>query len=165
MEISIIIPTYNRLEILKKVLYALNRQNYNLKKTEVLILDDHSDINPKSEILKIKNKFRYKLRFFRLEHMGPGKVRNQAIKLAKGRYLFFLGDDTIPKENFKKEHMGLHDKYKGIAVLGRVFWHDSLRDEFMNYIEKIQFHYHTIKDKNDVITFLYFKYLLRKKLV
>jgi len=151
MEISIIIPTYNRLKILKKVLYALNRQSYNLKRTEVLILDDHSDTNPKSEILKIKNKFRYKLRFFRLKkNMGQGKVRNQAIKLARGKYLFFLGDDTIPKENLIKEHMELHNKYRGIAVLGRVFWHNSLRNEFMNYIEKIQFHYNTIKDKNDV---------------
>lgn len=151
IELTIIIPAYNRLKILKKVLDALNRQNYDLKKIEVLILDDHSDINPKSEILKIKNKLKYNLRFFRLKkNVGQGRVRNQAIKLAKGEYLFFIGDDTIPKEDFIREHMELHNRYNGIAVLGRVFWHNSLRNEFMNYIEKIQFHYNTIKDKNDV---------------
>ena len=46
--------------------------------------------------------------------------------------------------------MNLHDKSSGIAVLGTVLWAPELRNEFMNYIEKIQFHYHTIKDRNDV---------------
>lgn len=148
MEISIIIPTYNRIEILKKVLNALNNQTYDLKKVEVLVLDDCSSINPKSEILKIKTK--YKLRFFRMnEHIGQGQIRNKAIKLAKGKYLLFLGDDIITKDDLLEEHMNLHGKYKGIAMLGKILWTDEVRSEFMNYIEKIQFHYHTIKDKEN----------------
>jgi len=43
-----------------------------------------------------------------------------------------------------------HEKSSGIAVLGRVLWAPELRNEFMGYIEKIQFHYHTIRDRNDV---------------
>lgn len=149
IELSIVIPTYNRLEILKRVLKALNGQTYNLKKVEVLVVDDCSSINPKKEIKKLKTKS--KLRFFRLrEHIGQGQVRNKAIKLAKGKYLLFLGDDIIPKKNLLQEHMLLHKKHNGIAVLGKILWANEMRNEFMNYIEKIQFHYHTIKDKNNV---------------
>ncbi|MDP3026134.1 MAG: glycosyltransferase family 2 protein [Nanoarchaeota archaeon] len=149
LEITIIIPTYNRKEILKKVLDALNNQSYDLKKIEVLVIDDCSKINPKIEIKKVKTE--YKLRFLRLnKNVGQGRVRNQAIKLAKGKYLLFLGDDTIPEKNMMEEHINLHRKYKGIAVLGKVSFHNSLRNEFMNYIENIQFHYNTIKDKSDV---------------
>ncbi len=149
MEISIIVPTYNRLEMLKKVLGDLNKQTYDLSNVEVLVIDDCSDVSPYSVVKKLK--VRYKLRFYRMsKNSGQGQVRNKAIKLARGKYLLFLGDDMIPKENLLEEHMKLHKKYNGIAVLGRVFWHPEIRNEFMNYIERIQFHYHTIKDKNNV---------------
>jgi len=148
MEISIIVPTYNRLEMLKKVLGDLNKQTYDLSNVEVLVIDDCSDVSPYSVVKKLK--VRYKLRFYRMsKNSGQGQVRNKAIKLARGKYLLFLGDDMIPKENLLEEHMKLHKKYNGIAVLGRVFWHPEIRNEFMNYIERIQFHYHTIKDKNN----------------
>ena len=148
-EISIIIPTYNRKDILIKTLQALDNQTFDLEKVEVIVIDDHSPVNPEQEISNIETK--YGLRFFREnKNIGQGQVRNKGIKLARGKYLFFLGDDTIPKENFIEEHMNFHRKFNGIAVLGRVLWDPELHNEFMNYIEKIQFHYHTIKDKNNV---------------
>lgn len=149
IELSIIIPTYNRRDVLLRTLQALNDQTYSLKKVEVIVIDDHSSLSPESEIFKLKAG--YTLRFFREEHnIGQGRIRNKGIKLAIGKYIFFIGDDTIPTENFIEEHMRLHKENPGVAVLGRVLWTPELRNEFMNYIERIQFHYHTIKDKNDV---------------
>lgn len=147
--ISIIIPTFNRKDILINTLIALNRQTYDLSEVEVIIIDDCSPVNPESEVMNLETK--YKLRFLReRENIGQGQIRNKGIKLAHGEYVFFLGDDTIPEQNFIEEHMSLHKKYSGIAVLGQVLWAPELRNEFMNFVEKIQFHYHTIKDKENV---------------
>jgi len=147
--ISIVIPTYNRTDLLIKTLQALNSQSYDLEKVEVIVIDDCSPSSPENEILKLDTK--YTLRFYREpSNIGQGKIRNRAIKLLVGKYIFFIGDDTIPQNNFLEEHMKLHDKSGGIAVLGTVLWAHELRNEFMDYIEKIQFHYHTIKDRNDV---------------
>jgi GT2 family glycosyltransferase len=148
-EISIIIPTYNRSEILIQTLHALNSQTYDLKSVEVIVIDDCSPASPAREISALETK--YQLRFFREKrNIGQGQVRNRAIKLAKAKYLFFIGDDTVPCENFIEQHMNLHKLHGGIAVLGRVLWAPELRNEFMNYIENIQFHYQTIKDSNNV---------------
>jgi GT2 family glycosyltransferase len=46
--------------------------------------------------------------------------------------------------------MKLHKKNKNIAVLGKISWAKEFRNDFMNYIEGIQFHYKDIKDKNNV---------------
>lgn len=147
--ISIIIPTYNRKDILLETLRALNKQSYNLKEVEVIVIDDCSPMNLEQEILNLSTK--YKLRFFReRKNIGQGQIRNKGIKLAQGNYLFFLGDDTVPNEDFLEEHMNLHKKSDGIAVLGRVWWAPELRNEFMDFIENIQFHYQTIKNKNNV---------------
>ncbi|MBI4698271.1 MAG: glycosyltransferase family 2 protein [Nitrospirae bacterium] len=149
IEISLIIPTYNRKEVLLKTLRALNAQSYDLGKVEVLVIDDCSPINPEEAILNLKTK--YRLRFFREEkNIGQGRIRNIGIRLAQGEYVFFIGDDTIPKETLLEEHMALHKKFDGIAVLGRVLWSPELRNDFMDYIEKIQFHYHNIKDPENV---------------
>lgn len=149
IELSIIIPTYNRKDVLLRTLQALNNQTYSLKKVEVIVIDDHSAKSPEREISKLKTE--YTLRFIREDHnIGQGRIRNRGIKLAQGEYVFFIGDDTIPTESFIEEHMNIHKENAGVAVLGRVLWAPELRNEFMNYIEKIQFHYHTIKDKNDV---------------
>lgn len=149
IEISIIIPTYNRKDILITTLKALDKQSYNLEEVEVIVIDDFSPVNPEQEISQLQTK--YKLRFLReSKNIGQGRIRNIGIKLARGKYLFFLGDDTVPKDIFIEEHMNLHKKYAGIAVLGQILWAPELRNEFMDFIEKIQFHYHTIKDKNNV---------------
>jgi GT2 family glycosyltransferase len=149
IEISIIIPTYNRKDLLIKTLHALNEQSYNLQKVETIVIDDFSSHNPEREISDLETK--YKLRFFReRKNIGQGQIRNKAVKLARGKYLFFIGDDTIPQQHFIEEHMKLHNTFSGIAVLGRVVWAPELRNDFMDYIENIQFHYHTIKDTNNV---------------
>jgi GT2 family glycosyltransferase len=148
-EISIIIPTYNRRHILIQTLHALNNQSYDLKLVEVIVIDDYSQESPEKDISALETK--YHLRFFREKrNIGQGRIRNRAIKLSKAKYLFFIGDDTVPRKNFIQQHMNLHKQYNGIAVLGRVLWAPELRNEFMNYIENIQFHYHTIKDKDNV---------------
>ena len=148
-EMTIIIPTYNRIDILKKVLEAYNNQTYNPKKFEIIVFDDFSRLNPKKEIKKIKTK--YKVRFYRMEkNGGQGKVRNKAINLARGRYILFTGDDMIPEKNLIEEHMKIHRERERVAVLGKVLWHKEVRNEFMDYIEGIQFHYNNIKDRDDV---------------
>ncbi|HDH00512.1 MAG TPA: glycosyltransferase [Nitrospirae bacterium] len=149
IKISIVIPTYNRTDLLIKTLQALNNQSYGLEDVEVIVIDDCSPVSPEQEILKIDMK--YSLRFYREPgNIGQGQIRNKSIKLAEGKYIFFIGDDTIPQDNFLEEHMKFHDKSSDIAVLGKVLWAPELRNEFMDYIEKIQFHYDTIKDRNDV---------------
>jgi len=149
IKISVIMATYNRLEVLKRVLELYNQQTYDFKKFEVIVIDDVSEINPLKEIKKLKTK--YKLRIFRQKkHSGPGLIRNDAIKLAKGKYLLFTGDDMLPDNNLISEQMKLHENNKGIGVLGKVIWHEEVRNEFMNYIEGIQFHYNNIKDRDNV---------------
>src|SRR4030065_2717690 len=101
--ISIIIPTFNRKDTLINTLTALNRQTYDLSEVEVIVIDDCSPVNPESAVMNLETK--YKLRFFReSENIGQGQIRNRGIKLAQGEYVFFIGDDTIPKETFIEEH-------------------------------------------------------------
>ena len=89
--ISVIIPVYNRIELLNKALASIFAQTY--KDIEVIVVDDGS-----SEKLQIQNyKFQnnVQVRLFKQENMGAPVARNRGLAEAKGEYVIFWDADTI----------------------------------------------------------------------
>ena len=94
MNISVIIPTKNRNELLKSAINSVITQKD--KPIEIIIIDGSSE----NEII-FKNKyfiehkgFRYIKQDFR-KYKGVAGARNQAAFIASGNYLSFLDDDDI----------------------------------------------------------------------
>jgi len=147
MKASIIIPTRNRAETLKKCLNSLKEQT--VKDFEVIIVDDGSEDNTKevvSEVRGLKKKYVYQ------EHSQQGVARNNGIKLAKGKFVFFIGDDIIPENNWLEQHLKTHDENKNAAVLGLTLWPKEMEvNDFMNYIAPNgpQFNYGGIKNNKN----------------
>lgn len=102
MKFTVIIPSYNAENYIGKLLDSLVNQHYNSKDFEVIMVDDCSN----DSTLKIAEKYKSKLRLYtyklKVNSGGPGKPRNEAIKMAKGEYILFLdSDDTIAPETLK----------------------------------------------------------------
>jgi glycosyltransferase involved in cell wall biosynthesis len=119
MEISIIIPTIGRTE-LKEVLNALTTQkNLNQIKLEVLVVFDGvgNDVFEKS-----------KETFPQFKFLATGKkvfasgARNLGIKNATGEIVVFLGDDTVPDNDFLSETRKFHSKNPetNVAMIGKI---------------------------------------------
>lgn len=87
--ISILMPTYNRKEWLGKAIVSVLAQTY--PAWELIIIDDGSE-SPMEEILESLQDPR--IHYHRIEHLGrPGAVRNVALSMAKGEFVFRLDDD------------------------------------------------------------------------
>jgi len=89
--ISIIIPTFNRENlIIRSIASALNQTYTNI---EVMIIDDGSIDNTKNKIKLIQDD---RIRYIKLrKHKGGNYARNMGIIKAKGRYISFLDSDDI----------------------------------------------------------------------
>lgn len=87
--ISVIIPTYQRRDKLKKTLESVLSQTYT--NYEVLIMDDGSNDGTKEMV----NSFNDSRIFYNWQKNtgGPAKPRNDGIKIAKGEWVAFLDDD------------------------------------------------------------------------
>ena len=150
---SVVIPTYNRLAMLREVLRSLESQT-NAPDFEVILVDDGSKDETAKTIAAYKPP--YPFTFRSQENGGPGRARNHGVTLATGRFVVFIGDDTVPEADFLAEHARVHHGSNDdplVACLGYTGWPKRGRvTAFMDYINDygLQFGYKLIKDGSEV---------------
>ena len=89
--ISVIIPTFNRAEMVCRCVRSILDTEW--PKLEVIVIDDCS---PDDTGTRIKEQFGDKVKYIRNERNSFQAVsRNNGAKIATGDYLFFLDDDNI----------------------------------------------------------------------
>ncbi len=93
--ISIITPTYNRAQLLPRLIESVIPQNY--KNWELIIMDDGSTDNTE-KVVKAYNDPRIK--YFYTENSGAADKRNQGVKQSKNEYIIFLDSDDEPRVNW-----------------------------------------------------------------
>ncbi|HYH07595.1 MAG TPA: glycosyltransferase family 2 protein [Thermoanaerobaculia bacterium] len=152
---SIVIPTYNRLDMLVRVLDALDAQ-VEAPPFEVIVVNDGSKDDTDRVMAQRKG-----ITFRTQPNAGPGRARNHGVSLASGQFVIFIGDDTVPEPRFVAEHARVHresDDDPLTACLGYTGWPRGERvTAFMDYINDygLQFGYKLIKD-GDVVPFNFF---------
>jgi glycosyltransferase involved in cell wall biosynthesis len=97
---SIIIPTYNRANIIRQAIKSVLAQTYT--NWELIIVDDGSTDNTKEIISSYSNNDNRIKSFFQI-NKGRSAARNKGIELSVGEYLCFLDDDDYYLINFLEE--------------------------------------------------------------
>ena len=103
--VSVIIPTYQRSELLGRAIDSVLNQTY--KEIECIVVNDNIPNDEYSQVLyKLLNKYEADKRFVFIEqekHINGAEARNCGIRTAKGEYVAFLDDDDWWKPE-KIEH-------------------------------------------------------------
>lgn len=105
--VSIIIPSFNRAQLIGETLNSVLEQTY--KNWECIIIDDNST----DETVKVIHSFQEKDNRFKLiikpkvHKQGASISKNLGLKLAAGEYIQFLDSDDILNENKLEEQINL----------------------------------------------------------
>ncbi|MEC3882044.1 glycosyltransferase [Parapedobacter sp. 10938] len=91
MDISFIIPVYNRPAEIKALLDSMAAQT--TRAFEVVIMEDGSWDTCEREVAAYKKELNVK--YFYKENGGPGLARNEACKIATGNFFIFLDSDCL----------------------------------------------------------------------
>ena len=119
---SVVIPTYNRKDMLMKCLAALEKQTVLPSEFEVVIVDDGSTDGTEEMLAAHRSSF--PIEFYRQTNQGPGAARNLGLTRTRGELVLFIGDDIIGDERLLEHHLLAHAQHPepGAAVLGHIDW-------------------------------------------
>lgn len=138
IKLSVIIPTYNRVDILRMTLSALALQTISKKQFEVIIIDDGSRNEELKSLTSLIKEQKFSIILLRQKHKGPATARNKGIKAASGNIILVINDDTVPSTKLLERHIHFHDLHPNnhIGLLGRVTWHPEIEvTPFMTWLE------------------------------
>ena len=107
MKISVIIPTFNRLDLLKRAIDSVLNQS--IKPYDIIVVDDGS-IDDTSEMIQHKYK---SINLIQQKNSGVSAARNNGIKNAQGDWIALLdSDDEWEKNKLEEQVNNLTDNPK-----------------------------------------------------
>jgi GT2 family glycosyltransferase len=118
--LSVIIPTYNRNDLLRKCLDGLEpgTQNISTKEYEVIVTDDNKNNLTKT---MIEEHYPWVI-WIEGPKKGPAANRNRGAGAAKGEWLIFVDDDCLPNADILYEYNEAINSYPDIlAFEGRIY--------------------------------------------
>src|SRR5581483_12383549 len=120
-ELSVVIPTRQREELLLRALRCLARQTVPAECFEVVVVRDAADAGAgmgETEPLP------FATQWLSAARAGAAAARNVGWRAASSPLVLFLGDDILASEQLVSAHLDLHRRYPAmeVGVLGRVRW-------------------------------------------
>jgi glycosyltransferase involved in cell wall biosynthesis len=110
---SVVIPVFNRGNLLLKTLNSLYNQSIGIDNFEIIIVDDGSSEDIFSLIHGFYQQQNLNIRYFFQKNNGPASARNNGSNQANADWVAFIDSDVIADENWlKKAYHYLEDTRK-----------------------------------------------------
>ncbi|MAE68619.1 hypothetical protein CL635_02315 [bacterium] len=123
-ELSVIIPTHKRAEILEQCLHHLESQTI-ADKIEAIVIHDGQD--DKTDALMAKSTWQIPVHYESIPKSQQGVARNRGVQNAQSSTCLFIGDDIFLEPEVCAHHESIHRNIgTPIAVLGGTYWDPHL---------------------------------------
>lgn len=135
MEISVIIPVYNRAHLIGKAVASVLRQTF--APQEVIVVDDGSSDQLNLALSKFKDK---RLKLVRQEHQGVSAARNSGIRLSSSSWVAFLDADDFWLPTKLEKQVKFHQQNQDILIsqTNEVWLRDGRRVQPKKYHQKLE---------------------------
>jgi glycosyltransferase involved in cell wall biosynthesis len=150
--ISVIIPTWNRANKIKKAIKSVQNQTY--KDLEILVCDDGSNDNTK-EIIKELQKKDQRIKWISGIHSGkPATPRNRGIRKIQGEWIAFLDsdDEWLPKKLEKQLRIMKKTNLKASSTNAFRFIPFKKEKKIYNTFKKQKISFTDLIKRNEIIT-------------
>ncbi len=124
LDISVVIPTYNRLDTLEHVIPTLLAQDLPRDRFELLVCDSRS-VDGTAEYLARVAAENPNVRHLPGSYSGRAAARNAGIAAARGDIVLFNDSDILASPDLLSQHLRRHRERGGIAVVG---WEVQVKD-------------------------------------
>jgi GT2 family glycosyltransferase len=151
--LSVIIPTYNRREVLARAIEGYLAQSSPRLIHELLVVDDGSTDGTESMVREFTKRSLFPIRYLQQPNKGPAAARNLGIREARSALVLFSDSDIVPERNLVEQHIECHRRnpQTPAAVLGHVTWSPEIEaTPFMRwYGDNKLFHFNRLQNKQE----------------
>lgn len=124
LELSVVIPTYNRLDTLRHVVPTLLEQDLAPDAYEILVCDSLSSDGTAEYLAEVSGRDQ-RVRHLPGAYSGRAAARNAGITAAKGEVVLFNDADILAAPDLLSRHLERHRERRDLAVVG---WEVQVRD-------------------------------------
>jgi glycosyltransferase involved in cell wall biosynthesis len=129
--VSVVIPTYDRCEMLRSALEHLTLQRLPTSEFEVIVADDGSSDATRAVVESFSGRLRMKYHFQEDLGFRAGAARNGGARLASAPLLVFLDTGPLFGPDFLSSHLEAHsDETVRRAVIGYAYGYNPEKDLF-----------------------------------
>ncbi|MBR2743989.1 MAG: glycosyltransferase family 2 protein [Clostridia bacterium] len=135
-EISIITPAYNAEKYIARCMESVLKQTY--KNFEHIIVNDGSMDNTLKICMDMAEKDQ-RIKIIDKKNEGVSKARNEALKIANGKYIFFAdADDWLEPNMLEIMYKEITQKDYDIAVCGYNNYYENTKKTESIYLDKFE---------------------------
>ena len=119
MDISVVVPTFNRREVVRRTVESLFAQNFPAEQYEVIVVVDGSVDGTTEALRAMKAPCRFNI--VEQPNGGLAAARNSGAREAKGDLLLFLDDDMLSVPELVEAHVAVHRNGPRAVGFGCIF--------------------------------------------
>ncbi len=116
--VSVIIPTHNRCDSLRRTLGALAAQTYPSRLVDVTVVMDACSDGTEGVLRHYVAPFALRCLALPSPSKGPAYARNHGAASAAGQFFLFLDDDVEPTPTLVQAHVAMHQQRHDHLVIG-----------------------------------------------
>jgi GT2 family glycosyltransferase len=121
IDITVVIPTYNRRTLLREAVDSLRRQTHPADRYEIIIVSDGATDGTDDDYAVSLRAPETRLVRQEKRDFGLARARNLGTRLARGPLVLFFDDDMVAHEQLVEKHVAAHFRLgDDVAVRGRV---------------------------------------------
>lgn len=118
-DVSVVIGTYNRAEVLRGAVESLLSQDSGGTDYEVIVVDNNSSDDTRSTVENLRDKYGSDKLIYCFERtQGVSHARNRGIAVARGRLIAFTDDDIRPARNWISSVREGFNKFPHVDCIG-----------------------------------------------
>ena len=143
-EVSIIICTYRRPDVIEAVVKSLIKQSLDPNKFEIIIVDNNSMDNTYDMVKPYIQYSSPKIKYILEKKQGLSYARNTGVAFSQSDLVAFIDDDAIADPNWLADIVNVYLNYpEAVAVGGKIIpqWEDNrpawFKDSMLGYLSVV----------------------------
>ncbi len=136
IKISVVIPTYQRTDLLLQSLDSLSKQTIDPSTFEVIAIDDATP-NGEAKHKTITSKtYPFHFQYLIQTKGGPAKARNLGVKKSSGSIIIFMDDDAVADSEWIKNivHSLESSTHSGVGGITKNYKIETLSEKLLNHV-------------------------------